>query len=361
LTTSVTGTIAENQYGSISCYRIYYKDKNNVYNYMYVNEGKLSTFGSSSEMSSGYEWLSRRENNYLTYNLNGTTYYLISTSRDENNSLSVATTANTFDTWSIEKNNNIDNFKSGRSTSNKAYFIRYNIGVWNLASTTTYGYAASVAINTTIGVTGINRIEKAALQFFSLDALDVSATPASNDYTPSITQPTTTAYSSVFRAEDNGTNTTTFGGITIKAAKDGAELSSGGYLTVSKIASSLASSTLTKEGILYIDASSCTAVSGTDAEWATLKSSIAPNALIFLPKGSTSSLDNMIVATDNGYQACANIVLKDQQPFYNPHNFTPHLLADGHLYPHIEQVTQRQSKQSHPDAPIFGSPDQWGA
>ena len=50
-------------------------------------------------------------------------------------------------------------------------------------------------------------------------------------------------------------------------------------------------------------------------------SKLAPNAIVFMPKGVTTTDDNFAYMTDgNNLRASKNIILTDKQPFYSPYN-----------------------------------------
>ena len=79
--------------------------------------------------------------------------------------------------------------------------------------------------------------------------------------------------------------------------------------------------------ILYFDASKVNSLlySATDKTWGNLddlQAVLGQNAMIFLPKGVTASLDNVASRSSSGddFVAENNIVLTDQQPFFSPYD-----------------------------------------
>ncbi len=80
-------------------------------------------------------------------------------------------------------------------------------------------------------------------------------------------------------------------------------------------------------GILYVDMSGLTTVSGektTEGEdnWDAFHKGTADNCLYFMPTGFNRVVNNTIAKKNGGYEAVGDIVLKDQQPFYTPYDFT---------------------------------------
>ncbi|MGI6224168.1 MAG: hypothetical protein ACOYJG_11240 [Prevotella sp.] len=60
-----------------------------------------------------------------------------------------------------------------------------------------------------------------------------------------------------------------------------------------------------------------------DVSWESFRNELAENALIFLPVGSSSGVDNVvsrISSADNTYLSANDIVLTDKYPFYSPFN-----------------------------------------
>ena len=75
--------------------------------------------------------------------------------------------------------------------------------------------------------------------------------------------------------------------------------------------------------VLYLDLSNFYSVALTKDEMDDLKNKLNPNALIFLPYSTNYAADNYAKLTQTGsFQACENIVLTDQQPFYSPYKIT---------------------------------------
>lgn len=75
--------------------------------------------------------------------------------------------------------------------------------------------------------------------------------------------------------------------------------------------------------VLYLDLSNFYSVALTKDEMNDLKKTLNPNALIFLPYNTNYDADNYAKLTLSGsFQACENIVLTDQQPFYSPYKIT---------------------------------------
>ena len=75
--------------------------------------------------------------------------------------------------------------------------------------------------------------------------------------------------------------------------------------------------------VLYLDLSNFYSVALTKDKMDDLKNTLNPNALIFLPYNTNYAADNYAKLTLSGsFQACENIVLTDQQPFYSPYKIT---------------------------------------
>ena len=122
-----------------------------------------------------------------------------------------------------------------------------------------------------------------------------------------------------------------------------------GYLTVEQILNEINSKVgtdgypETKDQILYVDGSQLLSIaasmSSNEQNNATLdkiKEGLSPNALVFLPKGTTSSSDNFAYKTIAGsFQSARNIVLTDKTPFYSPYDIS----TGGHYATYTRQVT----------------------
>lgn len=117
---------------------------------------------------------------------------------------------------------------------------------------------------------------------------------------------------------------------------DGSAMPEGykGYLTTEQIRNAVRNN-VNKEGfpvdakhILYIDASNLNTVADvtesggeSGAFMKEVKGMIGDNAIIFLPVGTTYSLDNFATKSQGGdFTSNGNIVLVDQKPFYSPYD-----------------------------------------
>lgn len=105
------------------------------------------------------------------------------------------------------------------------------------------------------------------------------------------------------------------------------------YLSADQIYKAVSEAATTEgidlDQILYLDASSLGSIvyatnTGENNELAVLKDMLSPNALVYLPSGNTYSGDNFALksTTNNTFQACGNIILKDKYPFYAPYGIT---------------------------------------
>ena len=75
--------------------------------------------------------------------------------------------------------------------------------------------------------------------------------------------------------------------------------------------------------VLYLDLSNFYSVALDKTATDAFKQTLNPNALIFLPYSTNYAADNYAKKTLSGsFQACENIVLTDQQPFYSPYKIT---------------------------------------
>ena len=101
-----------------------------------------------------------------------------------------------------------------------------------------------------------------------------------------------------------------------------------GYLTVKEIDDAITAALTatggptTADQILYIDASDLySVVNSHELSLAQLKAKLSPNALIYLPENTTSTLDNFAYMTGSGtFRAGKDIVLTDKKPFYAPYD-----------------------------------------
>ena len=80
-------------------------------------------------------------------------------------------------------------------------------------------------------------------------------------------------------------------------------------------------------GILYVDMSALTTVTGENTEgennWDAFNAGTADNCLYFMPVGFTRNVENIISKRHDGkYEAVGNIRVYDQQPFFTPYDFT---------------------------------------
>ena len=90
--------------------------------------------------------------------------------------------------------------------------------------------------------------------------------------------------------------------------------------------------------ILYVDCSNLLSVADEEnVSIQTLKSYIGTNGLVFLPNGTTSTLDNVAYMTQTGlFRAGNNFVLVDKYPFYSPYNIQ---MAETNSISYKRQVT----------------------
>jgi hypothetical protein len=136
--------------------------------------------------------------------------------------------------------------------------------------------------------------------------------------------------------DDNGTDQNNYYAglkVTAKNTETG-EAVTKGYLLASDIitqmkkdiANKINNAPINSAHVLYIDNSELTSVvttASTDGDdLSDLQSSLAKNALLFLPAGSTTTFNNAVAKTASSYKALSNIVLTDKQPFFTPYAFT---------------------------------------
>lgn len=111
-----------------------------------------------------------------------------------------------------------------------------------------------------------------------------------------------------------------------------------GYLTYHSIDEAIKTATQSgdninapknKNQILYIDCSELHALQTSDIttegskvayDMSKLKTGLADNALVFMPKNSTSTLDNVAFLQSGAFYAGKDIVLTDRMPFYSPYD-----------------------------------------
>ncbi|MBR5697354.1 MAG: hypothetical protein IKX44_01850 [Prevotella sp.] len=101
-----------------------------------------------------------------------------------------------------------------------------------------------------------------------------------------------------------------------------------GYLTVKEIDDAITAALTASGGpttadqILYIDASDLySVVNSHELSLAQLKAKLSPNALIYLPENTTSTLDNFAYMTGSGaFRAGKDIVITDKKPFFAPYD-----------------------------------------
>ena len=131
-----------------------------------------------------------------------------------------------------------------------------------------------------------------------------------------------------------------------------------GYLTVQQITEEIAkqakagatNAPTSKDLILYVDGSKLQSIvenqaktgEGTSAQVKEYKmsdivSGLGKNALVYLPEGTTSNVDNFAYKTVGGtFRSANNIVLTDMNPFYAPYNIT---MADEKTVTYDRKVT----------------------
>ena len=111
-------------------------------------------------------------------------------------------------------------------------------------------------------------------------------------------------------------------------ATEGSSTAVKGYLTVEQIEDAI-NAALGQDGcpesadqILYIDGSELYSIVAKDGHLQSdLKKLLAPNALVYLPANTTSTLDNFAYqVTGGGFRAGKDIVLTDNRPFYAPYD-----------------------------------------
>lgn len=135
----------------------------------------------------------------------------------------------------------------------------------------------------------------------------------------------------------SGFDASPYSGVTVTLKKaDGTAVTDGtGYVYAKQvidrmkadIAARKANAPADTRHILYLDASNVSALlySDTDTSWGnlkSLKSELAPNALVYLPSGVTDELDNVATKSlsADDFVADNDIVLTDHQPFFAPHD-----------------------------------------
>lgn len=135
----------------------------------------------------------------------------------------------------------------------------------------------------------------------------------------------------------SGFDASPYSGVTVTLKKaDGTSVTDGtGYVYAKQvldqmkadIAAGKANAPADTRHILYLDASNVSSLlySDTDTSWGnlkSLKSELAPNALVYLPSGVTDVLDNVATKSlsADDFVADNDIVLTDQQPFFAPHD-----------------------------------------
>ena len=114
-----------------------------------------------------------------------------------------------------------------------------------------------------------------------------------------------------------------------------------GYLSVQQIQNAINNDTnapTNTDQILYIDGSDLKAIiSDATYNLSTLKQRLGANALIFLPTGTTSKLNNCVYKTATGdFRAGDNIVLTDRKPFYSPYDI---IVDDGSYATYTRNIT----------------------
>ena len=109
-----------------------------------------------------------------------------------------------------------------------------------------------------------------------------------------------------------------------------------------------------KNQILYIDCSelnalqvsSTTTGTGSEAQtttidMSTLKTGLADNALVFMPKNSTSTLDNVAYLLSGAFYAGKDIVLTDRKPFYSPYEIQVDA-SNKAIYTRVETLSDKK-------------------
>lgn len=117
-------------------------------------------------------------------------------------------------------------------------------------------------------------------------------------------------------------------GATFHATEGEADVPAGAaYLSVGQMQSAL-SQTLAAEGaeasqVLYADCSKLGLVQGSDSAVNAFRTSLNPNAIVYLPLYGSHNGDNTAKKTQSGdFRSCGNIVITDLQPFYAPHKIS---------------------------------------
>ena len=117
---------------------------------------------------------------------------------------------------------------------------------------------------------------------------------------------------------------------------DGKEVKMEGYLTYQEILDAITAdinnsakeTASSMKQILYVDGTPLTAMLNSSQNAVVkkledLKAELPVNAIVFLPKNTTSTLDNVAYMTTSGaFRAGKDIILTDKQPFYSPYDIT---------------------------------------
>lgn len=156
----------------------------------------------------------------------------------------------------------------------------------------------------------------------------------SRDYTPHLTYKP--IYSHTFHSDARVVDDQPYYGVIVGVSEDLTELGTKGFLTARQVQDQLESD-ITKGGagvpchrdhVLYVDASNLSSIiqGGDDfGNIHVMRDSLAPNALAYLPQGTTVLADNCATlsytATDGTktFTATQNIIVKDKEPFFAPH------------------------------------------
>ena len=109
---------------------------------------------------------------------------------------------------------------------------------------------------------------------------------------------------------------------------DGGQMQVNGYLTIAQInqilTTNLPAGMDNAKQVLYVDASDLHSVvyskSASNDQLASMKASLGDNALIFLPEGTSSDLENVAMKSGSGYRTAGNVVITDRKPFFSPYD-----------------------------------------
>lgn len=202
----------------------------------------------------------------------------------------------------------------------------FNAVTMNTTSTNSGTYYLFTADETKYNIAPTFGMEHRNYAFYRMDINLVS-----RSYTPTVAW--TKIYGVTAYADQDANGNDVEGTKSMWGAKLGTEegtTAQPGYLSAYEIQTALSNnlgasgSTTAPESldqILYVDASELsTIVSSADVNLPTLRGTLAPNALFYLPKNMTQASDNFAVKTSGGsFVAGQHIVLTDRKPFYAPY------------------------------------------